>query len=426
MIEIIGGQKGEQEPLVWRELPKNLRQIGETKEKKIYLEDYVVTYLGRLSRPGQAYARGAILFGNLYQTEEGIAVFISGAMEAQNLELDMDETIFNEEIWRELLKQGEKYFPKQKVMGWFLSRMGFSVEMNQKIVNTHLKNFPGNHRILYMIDSLEREDAIYLCENNQMIRQKGYYIYYEKNPAMQEYMLSDQVADKARVEQEKKNTEIRRDQKIVNGYRKRNHYSKKTKKQDTQLRLARMACGLMIILMSVYIYTQLSERHFPGGDLKEYVKETMGRVLEQKEKVEEEVLGETKTTDAVEGAKSDMESETQEGNGTNQREQKEEKVQGDTSSQAEQKESQLTSEGTKETVEEDASTKQENSTEETLSTGVSQKPLYYTVEKGDTLASISRKMYLSDKYTKQIAWANSLENENEIYEGQKILIPALP
>lgn len=423
MIEIIGGQKGEQEPLVWRELPKNLRQIGETKEKKIYMEDYVVTYLGRLSKPGQAYARGAILFGNLYQTEEGKAVFISGAMEAQNLELDMDETIFNEEIWRELLRQGEKYFPKQKVMGWFLSRIGFSVEMNQKIINTHLKNFPGNHKILYMIDSLEREDAIYICENNQMIRQNGYYIYYEKNPAMQEYMLSDQVAEKAWVEQENKNTEIRRDQKIVNGYRKRNHYSKKTKKQDVQLRVARTACGLMILLMSAYIYTQLGERHFPGGNLKGYVEETMGRVLGQKEKVEEEILEGTETVTTAEVSKNTVEGETQEGNVTNRTEQKE---QEDASSQAEQKESQVSSEGAEETVEEAASTKQENSTEETLSAGISQKPLYYTVEKGDTLASISRKMYLSDKYTKQIAWANSLENENEIYEGQKILIPALP
>lgn len=420
MIEIIGGKKGEKENFAWRELPKNLRQIGEPEEKKkIYLEDYVVTYLGRLSKPGQAYARGAILFGNLYQTEDGIAVFISGAIEAQNLELDMDDTIFNDGIWRELLEKGQKYFPKQKVMGWFLSRMGFSVEMNQKIINTHLKNFPGDHKVLYMIDSLEREDAIYICENNQMIRQKGYYIYYEKNQAMQEYMLSDQAVEKAWVEQENKHTEIRRDQKIVNGYRKRNQYSKKTKKQDMQLRIARMACGLMIILMSVYIYTQLSERHFPGGDWKEYVEETMGRVLGQREKVQEEILGgaETSTsTDTVKNAE-------KEGDAVDLTEQKEE---------ASTKQSETVASGEKkadkemEDSGEKATRKETSDVEETVSSGISQKPLYYTVEKGDTLASISRKMYLSDKYTKQIAFANSLENENEIYEGQKILIPAIP
>ena len=420
MIEIIGSKKGDKENLVWRELPKNMRQIGEPEEKKkIYLEDYVVTYLGRLSKPGQAYARGAILFGNLYQTEDGIAVFISGAMEAQNLELDMDDTIFNDAIWRELLEKGQKYFPKQKVMGWFLSRMGFSVEMNQKIINTHLKNFPGDHKILYMIDSLEREDAIYICENNQMIRQKGYYIYYEKNQAMQEYMLSDQAVEKAWVEQENKHTEIRRDQKIVNGYRKRNQYSKKTKKQDMQLRLARMACGLMIILMSVYIYTQLSERHFPGGDWKGYVEETMGRVLGQREKVQEETLGGAETSTSKDAVKNAEQKE----NTADLTEQKEE---------ISTKQSETVASGEKAADKERANAgekedgKERSDAEETISSGISQKPLYYTVEKGDTLASISRKMYLSDKYTKQIAFANSLENENEIYEGQKILIPAIP
>ena len=187
MIEMIESKNIDESRLPKRELPKNVRQIGEAKEnRKVYMEDFVVTYLGKLAKPNQAYARGAILFGNLYQTEEGPAVFISGAMEAQNLELDMDETIFNDEIWRELLRNGDKYFKGQRVMGWFLSRMGFSVEMNQKIINTHLKNFPGDHKILYMIDALEKEDAIYICENRQMIRQKGYYIYYENISALQE------------------------------------------------------------------------------------------------------------------------------------------------------------------------------------------------------------------------------------------------
>lgn len=413
MIEIIGGKKGEEGDLLWRELPKNVRQIGETKEKrKIYLEDYVVTYLGRLAKPGQAYARGAILFGNLYQTEEGTAVFINGAVEAQNLELDMDETIFNDRIWRELLEKGKTYFPEQKVMGWFLSRMGFSVEINQKIRNTHLKNFPGNHKILYMMDSLEKEDAIYICENNQMMRQKGYYIYYEKNSGMQEYMLSDQSGKKEWVEQEQKRTEIRRDQKIVNGYRKRTHYSKKTKKQDMQLRLTRIASGLLILLMCGYIFMQLSQRHLGNATIQEYVTETMGRVLGnlKKDKVEEETLldAETSLKDDETASESDPE-----GNG------------------AEDGESTIAKEEnagkeTEKAPEEEDKKQETEETEETISADLTQKPLYYIVQKGDTLASISRKMYLSDQYTKQIAWANNLENENEIYEGQKILIPSIP
>ena len=113
------------------------------------------------------------MFGNLYETEEGKAVFISGAVEAENLELDLDETIFDEIIWGELIEKGKKYFPGQKVVGWFLSRIGFSVEVNQKIIDTHKRNFPGDYKALYMSDSLEKEDAMYLFENQQMKKQRG-------------------------------------------------------------------------------------------------------------------------------------------------------------------------------------------------------------------------------------------------------------
>ena len=134
MIEIIGVEQRKEAAKEWRSLPKNVRQIGEcTDERNIYIEDYVVTYLNRLAMPDQAYARGAILFGKACDTEEGPAVFISGAVEAGNLELDMDETAFDEVIWYELMEKGERYFPGLEVMGWFLSRIGFSVEMNQKI-----------------------------------------------------------------------------------------------------------------------------------------------------------------------------------------------------------------------------------------------------------------------------------------------------
>ena len=63
--------------------------------------------------------------------------------------------------------------------------------------------------------------------------------------------------------------------------------------------------------------------------------------------------------------------------------------------------------------------------EETQETWSYPKPLYYTVKKGDTLAEISRKMYSTDKYTSRLAQANNLSNADEIYEGQKILIPSI-
>lgn len=395
MIEVIGVRNLEEQKTEWRELPKNLRQVGENRGKrKIYIEDYVVTYLGKLAKPSQAYARGAILFGKNYETEEGPAIFINGAVEAQNLELDMDETIFNDKIWEEILQMGEQYFPGQQIMGWFLSRIGFSVEMNQKIIHTHLKNFPGDQKVLYMIDGLENEEAIYLCENQQMKRQKGYYIYYEKNSAMQEYMIEVEGNRPSESQEREARKELRRDRKVVSGYRKMSKYSQEKKKQNRRIRVVRAACLFLLFVMGISILGQAKER-WGGSGVEIDVAETFRTIKdvfwsEKQNVVQEEVqIGENQSAAGA----------TVEENKA-----------------AEKEDSQVTV-GPPAV---DAKTTDASQEEETMA-----QPLYYTVRKGDTLAKISRKMYATDKYTKQIAWANDLTDANEIYVGQQLLIPSI-
>ncbi len=70
--------------------------------KKIYIEDYVYTYLNKLAQPENLYARGAVLFGKMYKTSIGKCIFISGAAACQNFELDLEETIFQK-------RAGEKF-----------------------------------------------------------------------------------------------------------------------------------------------------------------------------------------------------------------------------------------------------------------------------------------------------------------------------
>ena len=400
MIEIIGVEQNEEQSREWRSLPKNVRQIGECREgRKIYIEDYVVTYLSKIASPNQVYARGAILFGNLYETEEGKAVFISGAVEAENLELDLDETIFDEIIWGELIEKGKKYFPGQKVVGWFLSRIGFSVEVNQKIIDTHKRNFPGDYKVLYMSDSLEKEDAMYLFENQQMKKQRGYYIYYEKNSPMREYMLAGEEGIGKTANEKERGTELRRDRKIVNSYRRMNNYRKDNKKQNMRIKAIRAACGVLIFVMGFFIAGKLGDRFVKMG-FEEHAIATFQAMknvfIPNVSHVEEEI----QSGDAGEGIKSK-------------------------GSQGEVlKEESLERPGENIETENSVESRTEFN-EQTKETVSYPKPLYYTVRKGDTLASISRKMYSTDKYTGKLAEANNLSDADEIYEGQKIIIPSM-
>jgi LysM repeat protein len=406
----------------FRELPKNVRQIGDTKEKrKIYIEDFVVTYLNRLAKPNHVDARGAILLGNIYRTAEGPAVFISGALEAQNLELDINETVFDEKVWKLLLARREEYFPGQEVVGWFLSRIGCSVELNSDMLKAHLKHFPGNHRVLYLIDALENEDAFYICENQQMYRQRGYYIYYEKNSTMQEYMVEEKNEEPRKEEKGAKQEQIRRDKKIVQKYRRVNRYEKKKKrqKQNAKVRLTRAASLVVIAGTMGYAMYQMRDE-WMGSDMQVTIEETMAQIQENIQEKE----GNASVTTSIENGQIWEETTEQITEETGNQEAQQEVSDGQTNTETGQNDTEA-AQNKIETDQTDTGTKQEENTQNQETGIVQTKPLYYIVQQGDTLASISRKMYTTDQYASQIAEANELENENEIYIGQKILIPSI-
>ena len=49
---------------------------------------------------------------------------------------------------------------------------------------------------LYLADFSEREEVFYVYEQGNLQKKDGFYIYYEKNPAMQEYMLKEKEKQK--------------------------------------------------------------------------------------------------------------------------------------------------------------------------------------------------------------------------------------
>ena len=103
MIEVIykdesqEGQNGE-EPFG---LPRNIRQIGLAAEDyRIYMEDYVYTFLVRLARTedslGEAKTRVAVLTGNLKWRSQTAYLFIKGAIIAEEMEAAPDHIDFSE------------------------------------------------------------------------------------------------------------------------------------------------------------------------------------------------------------------------------------------------------------------------------------------------------------------------------------------
>lgn len=173
-------------------LPKNIRQIGLIREDyKIYMEDYVYTFLVRLARAeeaGKTKTRVAVLTGETKWQGGTTYLFIKGAVMAEGMEAALDHIDFSTEIWQKIHEEQKKYFEDQEIVGWFYSQPQLSIEISEVLTKVHLKHF-GGEKVLMLLEPQEREDAFFRYENNTMTRLGGYYLYYEKNPYMQSYML---------------------------------------------------------------------------------------------------------------------------------------------------------------------------------------------------------------------------------------------
>lgn len=173
-------------------LPKNIRQIGLIREDyKIYMEDYVYTFLVRLARAeeaGKTKTRVAVLTGETKWQGGTTYLFIKGAVMAEGMEAALDHIDFSTEIWQKIHEEQKKYFEDQEIVGWFYSQPQLSIEISEVLTKVHLKHF-GGEKVLMLLEPQEREDAFFRYENNNMTRLGGYYLYYEKNPYMQSYML---------------------------------------------------------------------------------------------------------------------------------------------------------------------------------------------------------------------------------------------
>lgn len=195
-------------------LPKNIRQVGKPGEKiKIYVEDYVITYINQIARESTDQQRLAVLLGRNGKNKEDTVAFIDGAVEAKGVVVQEDQVVFTSEIWTQIYDEIGQYFHNTEVVGWFLTRPGKALGINDKITKVHVDNFPGADKALFIIDPLDHDEAFYIYRQGELMRQDGYYIYYERNEDMQNYMVDHKSGEST--EQQAGNAFLKKKEEIM-------------------------------------------------------------------------------------------------------------------------------------------------------------------------------------------------------------------
>ena len=146
------------------ELPKNIRQIGERDEVvRLYVEDYVNTYLKQVYPSGGPGLRVGLLLGNSDPQQEVPCLFVDGALEMEEVVPSGEKIVFSEAAWKKAYQRMEETFPKKTVQGWFICGAPGCMLSPLTYWRLHKQYFGGKNQLMYINSGVDGEAGI-LCD----------------------------------------------------------------------------------------------------------------------------------------------------------------------------------------------------------------------------------------------------------------------
>lgn len=365
-----------------RQLPKNIRQIGNVSDtSKIYVEDYVDTFFNQLCDKAEQFPIGAFLIGEIVQEAEEEYIYIYGAIRMNEVGKRGKDIYIEDDVWKQGCEECKEYFGDAEILGWFLTMPGQALGVTHNIMKIHQRLFGKDFSIFVMKDAVEKEEQFYIHKYRELMESSGHYIYYEKNEEMQNYMIA------SRKEVGITPSEVVEDR-ITKDFR---HVVREKMQADSRKKkrgVRYVTGGLVAVFFLGIVVTA-----FGNYDRMNQMKETVSGFVAQLQKEEEEP------------PKLPLQEERNESS----------------NSQTEEQEPEVVDQETKQPEDEREDDSQESDKVEKVDQKVENKS--YIVEKGDTLATISAKVYGDMSHVDEICQVNGLQDGNLIFIGQKLLLP---
>ncbi|MCI5493047.1 MAG: LysM peptidoglycan-binding domain-containing protein [Lachnospiraceae bacterium] len=410
--------------------PKNFRQIGTPQGKqKIYIEDYVYTYLHPvMERPEEM--RLCVLVGHVEKEEDYHYIFVHGAVELQNLYYAGVTPVFSERTRETICEKVQQNFPGSYLVGWYLDVKGNTPRLTPELEHIHRSFFGGRDKILLLSDSLNREEKLFACDSSAVWQKEGYYIYYEKNPQMQDYMIRERTKGETKIEPEKVVDEA------LNNYRE--ILLKKEEAPKARLGRIRYATGFAGMLVLCVLGINMLNNYEKMKNLENAVSVMTNQSDPKHASATESLLPyttqsetESMTEQTTETEQPSVLVETIKGNvrkldEKKQEEKKEDKKEEKTKQEPETETSPVADGVTEEPVQEETPVEQavDPAAQPVFSEAEQiQQQGYYIVQKGENLAAISRKIYGNADMVQAICDKNGIENVDEVFAEQQLVLP---
>lgn len=440
------------EPL--SKLPKNIRQIGDRDDTvRLYIEDYVSTYLKRLFPSGGQDLRAGLLLGT-ERIEEGVPfIFIDGALEMEGVTAEGEKVEFTEAAWKKAYQSMEESFPRRTVQGWFLCGAPGCTLSPLNYWKQHGQYFSEKNQLMYLNSGLEGDESIYITSDDGFYRLKGYSIYYDKNQMMQDYMIC---------RKDVKRVESGAGDRVIRDFRER---MEDRKKEAVSQRHTVRNLGILCSTMSMVIlaggvammnnYQKMQEMEtvlvsvLPEGarpwepDTEEreesvpvVVEEIKGRIYPKTEEESSHLVGSSaggeKGEEIIKMEPAPEEPSAEAADAPEQQESEQKKPEQQKPVQQKEETSESGSQGSEasetqaQEIESQASEEQSpQETEEAAAPVTDKKPGgIYAVGEGETLYGICFKLYGNVNHVKDICALNGMKDMNHVTAGQRLILPA--
>lgn len=448
MIEIIREESYDSEQGK-RELPKNIRQIGSPDiGDRIYIENKVHEYM----HPYDALQEKTVyvLLGRFENLIGRQCVFVEAAICLEEIVFEGECPVWSDDSWAYLYKKLKHAYDNMVIVGWAMDIRGQLPNLTVAIEKLHRTYFGGEHQILYLMDSLEKEDAFYSLKNGYLKRRAGYYIYYAQkqfslSAIMNDEREKDTIIQKQTEEKQEYRQEENQEEKkpeswnaqFFAGIRDDEDYRREEEKEQERTNSYRTyleqkgqktkmipSYGLSVLLFLVVC--GLGFAAFQNHQ-KMNAMETALMQMNSTKLMETETQESSSETDvmvrveSVEGNITPQDNTQTEAAADMQQVEEQTAAEGD-SAQVQGNTDQTETQTDTGTVQADNAQAQETAVvqpeaSQYLSQG------YYIVQKGDSLVGICRKVYNTTAMMDKLCETNGIDNPDAIYEGQYLTLP---
>lgn len=382
------------------ELPKNITQIGEVgRDCKIYVEDYVVSYMKQLNRTAQDKDIAVALYGKRREENGIVYYFVYGASKMNSLQREVRH-----------LSQAQR----------------------QEIENSRRKYFTEQAFVGYRLLDGEMIEGFHICEQDICRYISGYAQFYEKNDAMLAYMLdvreeaAPEQVNQEKYEEVKKRQEERRiaAERPARSSQARERFAGElpdTRSVPVSLNLQKMrltAVGVFALLCLFGIATfRDAERNRNLQAVQSANVNVQKDTLVMEDKLEQALreennAAETQESLAGETKPEEFQSETSQPETSSP-------VDTQTVPVEQPSETGQDSQETEPTEVDEPTQPEETPSTQPASTG----SVAYVIQAGDTLTAISMRQYGTDIRVADICNLNRISNPDDIKQGQVIMLP---